>query len=298
MIAMSFRFPARTMARGAACAVALFCASAFAASTGSVDLEPRWQQGAQVDYLLTKTGMASVGGVVKVNTTNTTPVHVAVVAVEPNAYVLSWTFGETRFDEAAAAAMNPMMKKMAGVMVGRQMLLRVDRRGHLVEVSNWQAIREAGDALAGEVAATLAQSGVPGSQASAAVAQFKGRFASEQSVRAIATREAQLLLLALGHRYDRARPIEFAAIVPNPIGDGFASVTEHVELKSLDAAATLEWTQVAASVGTGPGRAGSPSVRGRAIIDTATGWPASVSQTTSASADDVERKETTSLARQ
>ena len=300
-VAMSLSFFAWNGARRHVWGLALCCAPSFAAATAattSIDLKPRWEVGASVDYLLTKTGVVRIGGVTKVNTTNTTPVHVEVASATSKGYVLTWTLGPTHFDDAASASMNPAMKKISGVMTGRQVILRLDRGGRLLEVTNWKAIREIGDATAGEIAALLAQSRMPREQAALAIAQFRSRFSSEEGVREVAGREVQVLLLLLGRRYDRSRPTEFATSVPNPVGEGQASVVERVELKSLDASAALEWTQRGAGTGVRDAQNASPSVKGRAAIDVVSGWPSLVTQTISATADDAERIETTSLQRQ
>lgn len=300
-IAMSAQFFDWSFARRCFCGLAFCCMPIYAASptaAASLDLEPRWKVGASADYLLTKTGVVSVGGVTKVNTTNTTPVHVEVASANTDGFLLSWTLGPTRFDEAATASMNPVMKKIAGVMTGRQVMLRVDRRGRLLEVMNWKAIRDAANALAVEIEAMLTQSRLSSEQIGLALTQFKSKFSSEQGVREIAGREAQLFLLLFGHRYDSSRPTEFTSSVPNPVGEGMALVVEHVELKGFDASATFEWSQRGALTGARDARNAAPSVKGHAAIDAASGWPSLVMQTISATADDAERTETTSLQRQ
>lgn len=183
-------------------------------------------------------------------------------------------------------------------MAGRKLMLRVDRHGRLVEVVNWQLVRDAANSLAGEFAAALARSSVPVAQATAAIEQFKAKFASEANVRALAMREAQLLFLMLGHRYDSTHPTEYAAVVSNPIGEGLTSVTERVESALDGNAIVLDWTQRANRSAKGLAREGEPIVRGRASFDMRTGWPTSVVQTTSAIVGDSERSEVTSLQRQ
>ena len=292
---MRFRFSPHVAARVVISAMSLLGSAGFATPTTSIQLEPHWRVGDHLDYQLKKTGVGSVGGVVKVNTWNTTPIHVEVAAVETDGFLLSWTFGETRFDDVASASMTPSMKRMAGVMAGRKLTLRVDRHGRLVEIVNWQVVRNAANTLAEEFAASLARSGVSGAQAASATEQFRAKFATEEGVRALSMREAQLLFLTLGHRYDSTHPTEYMAVVSNPIGAGVIAVKEHVQSKFDGKDISLEWSQRSTQ---GASRAEEPTVRGRASIEVQTGWPASVVQTTSAVAGDVERTETISLQRQ
>ncbi len=239
----------------------------------------------------------TIGGVVKVSTINTTPVHVEVEAVQPHGYLLAWTAGETHFDAAAAASLNPLMKKMTRVMAGRKLLLRIDRHGRLLEVMNWQAVRLVGNSMAIEIAEMLAQSGVSPTQAAPTVDKFRSMFSSEDQVRQIATREAQLLLQMLGHAYDQTHATDFAETVPNPTGDGEISAIEHVDLQNLAGNAILDWMQRPAPRG-GDASSASASVKVGPRSTSPTGWPRLVTQSVSATVDDAQRTETTSLKRQ
>jgi hypothetical protein len=302
------------------CARALLALSLLLTGTASVhatppgeravDLEPRWRVGDHVEYTLKKSGVVTTGGVVRLHTTNTTPVRIDVLQAGPDGFVIGWTMGSTHFDDAATAAMGPLERKMAGVMVGQQLKLRIARSGEIQAVDNWEAIRDLGDAMAAEVSTSLRQAGVDGLKASQASQQIRAMFSTEQSVRLASTREAQLLLLSLGHTYRRMRPTQFEVVVPNPMGSGWAPVVRRFELRRADATASLQWTQssaVARSSATEDRLKDEarkqaepdlgPRVSGDCVVDIETGWPSSVTQTISAAAQDAQRTETTSLQR-
>ena len=281
---------ARHRRDGLALALAAACLAAprADAAPSTVDLAPHWKVGEHVDYVLAKHGVITAGSQVQVDTTNTTPVHIDVLKADADGFVIGWTQGETQFDATAAASMNPVMKKMAGLMVGHPLKLRLDRNGQLQEVVNWEAIRDLGDVFAHDVTDMLAQSGVDATHRMQATAQIHAMFASEQGVRGAATREVRLLLLPLGHAYDRSRPVQVDVVAPDPTGAGDVKAPRRVELKGDPGAkATLHWSQPNAGA----------SVTGDAVIDVATGWAEATSQTVTAAASGAQRTETTTLQR-
>ena len=289
---MNPRFPLAAWRRH--CGLALFLAASClaapraGAASSTVDLEPHWKVGEHVDYVLTKHGVVTAGLQVQVDTTNSTPVRVDVLKADADGFVIGWTQGATQFDAAAAASMNPVMKKMAGLMVGRRLELRLDRGGQLQEVVNWGEVRDLGDAFARDVTDMLAQSGVDAARRTQAAAQIRTMFSSEQSVRWSATREVRLLLLPLGHAYDRSRSVQVDVVAPDPTGPGDVKTSRRVELKSGPGAKTLlHWSQAGAGA----------SVAGDAVMDVTTGWAETTSQTVTAAADGAQRTETTSLQR-
>jgi hypothetical protein len=257
-------------------------------AAGLVDLEPRWKAGEHADYVLTKHGVVTEGFRVAVDTTNTTPVHVEVLSAGPGGYLVGWTQGETHFDDSVAASMTPLMKKMAQLMAGHRLELRLDRSGRLEAVQNWTQLREMGDAFERDVGRLLMLSGVDAARREQVGVQIRAMFSSERSVRLSTTRDAQLLLRALGHALDPRRPLDIEVVVPDPAGSDELRVGEHFELKAAtDSSANVQWAQTG----------GAAQVGGNAVIDRHSGWPSLVSETVSGAANGARRTETTSLQR-
>jgi hypothetical protein len=321
------RAPARDLARLLLAAIvalsstggtpAFAATAAASAPAAALDLEPHWKAGAHVDYVITKTrartGVPASSG--------DTDVRIDILAATPEGYRIAWTFGETRLRDPATQA-NPIAARMASLMKGRRSVLRLDRSARVLEVVNWQELRDAMRPQLAEVAALMKKSGIDPVVAEAMVSQAGDVYSSEAKLRQFGLNEARVLFFALGRTYAGATPLAYDVHLPSPFGGEPIPARMEVALQSLDRAsgkAVVTMRQqpdaqamaglmeratkaIAAQAGaSAPAPGALPRLRiedgGEFTIDLATGWATTASQTRTVDSDGRTQVETTALRR-
>lgn len=271
-----------------ALATALLASFACAAARAErVDVQPRWRVGDHVTYRLTgeitSVGMDSLG-------TRPATVVLDVTEATRDGWLVTWR--KVPLPDAATQAASDVQRALRDA-AAVPMTLRLDARGRLLEVVNWQQVRDARLRLAEAKQRYRAARGTSPGTLADDMAWARTSVASEAAVRATQGYEPQVLLATVGHAYDSTAAADEPGEAPGPAGDSVAPVTLRFELQSLHAAAhraSLRVTQHALPVAARRGLAeatpasGAASLRATpapsnasitfvADVDVRTGWP-------------------------
>ncbi len=262
---------------------ALACASARAES---VDVQPHWHVGDHVAYRMTRESITAGEGFGR------RPVTVVLDVVEAtrDGWLVTWRAVPAP-DRVAAAASD--VERAVRETAALPMRLRLDVHGRLLEVVNWEQVRDARLRLADVLRRYRAARGTSPGTLDDDMTWARASVASEAAVRATQGYEPQVLLATVGHAYDSMDAAEKRGEAPDPMGASLAPVTLRFELQSLHAAAhraSLRVTQRAILVAARRGlaevttasaavpvlatpAASNASITFVADVDLRTGWP-------------------------
>ena len=284
-----------------------------------VDVQPHWHVGDHPTYRLTETTVATLDGGSKPLGSSQVMVTLDVVEARDEGWIVVWRPVPAPVTTSAANDDQRVVREAQAL----PMKLRIDTHGRLLEVVNWEQLRDARNQVA-EVMRRfmLARKATP-QVIGVAMDHEHARVADEAAVRASLAYDAQVLLASLGHAYDRAAPSELLRDAPNPMGGPTVPATLRFELDSFDrgaGVASLRVTQrtdpavlertlqavtdgIARSSGSSaPAGAGltlgGVAVTYRATVDVATGWPRMARSDIAATFKGVPTLETTLLERQ
>lgn len=213
---------------------ALACASARA---GRVDVQPHWQVGDHVTYLMTQeitTGGAAIDEGLAVDAVT---VVLDVIEANRDGWLVTWR-EVPRPDRASAAASDLARARLEAAKV--PMTLRLDAHGRLLEVVNWEQVRDRDLPLAEEIRRTMQARHDPPASIASHMDFERRRVASEAAVRASLGDGPRALLASVGHAYDSSAPSdEVVRDASDPAIGRMAPATRHFELRAFDAATHL-----------------------------------------------------------
>jgi hypothetical protein len=181
-------------------------------------------------------------------TTSRTDLEIEVLSTSDEGYVVSWTQGETRFDDPEAAN-NALVRRMANLLAGYRIILALDPEAAIEEVRNWKELKETVDKVADTLSRELRAGGLDESTVDKVIAQVTLMYATRERLEQLSTREAQMFFLVLGVELSQSEPLEYEDRLPNPLGGRPIPSRARFELKGVDRAsdeATITWTQTVA----------------------------------------------------
>lgn len=216
----------------------------------SVEILPHWKKGDLFGLEITRTREKSVDGTSTVMGTTRTPFTIEVLSADRKGYLLGWTAGTTTYGSPESGTPS-ILRQVADVMKGQQIVLEIDRRGAITGVRNWRELKTA-TLKTMETLLAPTQDSRKGSPDQALLSklrtQWKSMFATKQQIERLCSREAALYLMVLGRDYRRHEPYEYGGMLPNPLdGEALPSRTRMI-LKSYDDAsgqAVVTWSQTA-----------------------------------------------------
>ncbi len=216
----------------------------------SIEVLPHWTQGDLFGLEITRTREKTVNGKSTVMGTTHTPFTIEVLSADVKGYLVGWTAGETTYGSPTPDAPS-VLRQVANVMKGQQVILEINSHGAITGVRNWQELKTATlKAMETLLAPTQDSRSRHTDQVLLAKlrAQWESMFATKQQIEQLCTRDATLYLLVLGRGYTRHAPYEYESVLPNPLdGEALPSRTS-MALKSYDAAsshAVITWRQTA-----------------------------------------------------
>lgn len=216
----------------------------------SIDVLPHWTQGDLISIEITRTREKSVNGKSTVMGTTHTPFTIEVLSADTKGYLVGWTAGETTYGSPAPGAPS-VLRQVANVMKGQQIVLEIDSHGAITGVRNWRELKTATLKTMETLLAPTQDSRNRNTDQvllSKLRAQWESMFATKQQIEQLCTRDATLYLMALGRGYTRNVPHEYGSVLPNPLdGEALPSRTS-MALKSYDDAsghAVITWRQTA-----------------------------------------------------
>ncbi len=218
--------------------------------TPSIDVLPHWTKGDQFDLEITRTREKSVNGKSTVMGTTRTPFTIEVLSAGTKGYLVGWTAGETTYGSPAPGAPS-VLRQVADVMKGQQVILELDSRGAITGVRNWRELKTATLKTMDTLLAPTQDSRNRNTDQvllSKLRAQWESMFATKQQIEHLCTRDATLYFMVLGRGYTQHEPYEYGSVLPNPLdGEALPSRTS-MALKSYDDAsghAVITWRQTA-----------------------------------------------------
>ncbi|MBH0197278.1 MAG: hypothetical protein HP494_17205 [Nitrospira sp.] len=211
---------------------------------------PHWTQGDLFGLEITRAREKSVNGKSTVMGTTRTPFTIEVLSADTKGYLVGWTAGETTYGSPASGGPS-VLRQVADVMKGQQVILEIDSRGAITGVRNWRELKAATlkrmDALLAPTQDSKSNS-TDHVLLSKLRAQWESMFATKQQIERLCTRDATLYLMVLGRSYTRQTPYEYGSVLPNPLdGEALPSRTS-MALKSHDDASghtVITWKQTA-----------------------------------------------------
>jgi hypothetical protein len=274
------------------------------------DLRPRWDPGAQVNYLLTKTGTKR-----GVTVTSRTNVQIRVTEATEEGYLLLAAFGETRFDDPQIQS-DRLARDLGSILKGVDIKLVVDRSASVQRVHNWEVVKTNLSKAIRVMVARLQQDGAPKALTAQVEAQVTQAFSSEAAIRSAVMRELHLLFVPLGRTHSSETPFEYLTELPLLLGSGSVQARGKMDLTAVDAngLATIRWTQAAdpqnlakataaaiAQMGGAEAGRAVESTRmtltdtGEFIVDTRSGWPVTITHTRQVESGPNAKTDTTSF---
>ncbi len=175
---------------------------------GRVTLAPHWRVGDHVVYRVVQTSASTQDGDSKplVPPTDNT-ITVDVRAVDAGGYLVDWRAGAPPGSSLPMPS-DPAEAKLAQRVLSTPMTLRIDARGQVVEVVNWQQLRDLANDGTAMLTAFLRKRGVPDEMLALQEQSAQASVADEPALRASRTRQVGVLFALLGRAYDRAAPGE------------------------------------------------------------------------------------------
>lgn len=228
-----------------------FPATGYAdASHPSIEVLPHWTQGDLFGLEITRTREKTVNGKSTVMGTTHTPFTIEVLSADTKGYLVGWTAGETIYGSPAPGAPS-VLRQVANVMKGQQVILEIDSHGAITGVRNWRELKAA---TLKTMETLLAPAQDSRSNHTDQVllaklrAQWESMFATKQQIEQLCARDATLYLLVLGRGYTRHAPYEYESTLPNPLDGAALPSRTSMALKSYDDAsgrAVITWRQTA-----------------------------------------------------
>lgn len=219
-----------------------------AGAQDSVELLPHWKAGDTVRYDVVKSRQRTQGDQVTLKATTRTDLEVEVMSAGTDAAVLSWTWGETKFDDPRQAE-NPVARTMTNLTKGQRIVLEVNSRGAIQGVRNWEALKDTSVKVLEVLTNELIAAGVDQATVAKTRAQVGAMFANKEQIEQLVTRDAQLFFLLLGRPLNKREPVEFETQLPNPLGGESFPSRVRFALKNIDGKLGIANVAVTQTVG-------------------------------------------------
>jgi hypothetical protein len=211
----------------------------------SLELPMSWNKGDVRHYELVKSRKKTGAAQRAIDSTTHTPLVVEVLAADEEEFLIAWTLGETKFTGAAQG--NLLAQKVANMMTGMKVTMRVNREGNVQEVVNWQEIRDLVAKFLNLMSDELKKTGMDERSVRTITAQVSAAFSTKEQIRERCTREAQMFFLPTGGGYSTDGR-KYEDRLPNPLGGEPIPASAEFVLKSVDRnanTATILWKQAA-----------------------------------------------------
>ncbi|MFH1116776.1 MAG: hypothetical protein V1792_22905 [Pseudomonadota bacterium] len=219
--------------------------AAASAGEGSIELKPHWKQGAKKKFEIIKNRKKVGEGKVLFDGTGRTDLEISVEKADSQGYLVNWTMGETKFDQADAAK-NPIAKQAANLLKGFAILLEVSPSGELKGVKNWEELKSKATEALNAMAEVWRKSGFNEQMISQLNAQVSSTFATKEEITRMCTREPNLYFMTLGRTYKAGEPLTYDTLLPNPFGGEAFPATGSFVVARYDkesGKAEVEWNQ-------------------------------------------------------
>jgi hypothetical protein len=208
----------------------------------TLELRPRWQVGQRQVLAVVRTREHSREGQ---TARSSTRVEVTLVVRQAgrDGSVVEWSFAEPRVDDSDPARAE-IAREMAALTSGLRYVLEVDADGDIKRLRNWEQVRALSRAGVARLLDRMRGSGTPEQVVKAVAAQVTGMFASEEQIRLHGLREASLYHAAYGRRYRLGTPVDYADVLPSPLGGPPIPSKGRFLLARYEAgAAVIDWRQ-------------------------------------------------------
>ncbi len=211
----------------------------------TVDLTPQWKKGDILQYTMIRTRLKSQAETTISKSKSTTPVNIEIIEADDNGYLLSWTMGETVFEDLKQAS-DPLVRMMINITKDFNILLKLDRYATITQVKNWKDLQKASFDTIQTLARSMKDAGMDNATIETIRKQLESMCATREQIEQLCTREPQMFFLTLGRSYPLSTSIDYQDRLPNPFGgDPFPSRASFI-LEKVDAGsdiAVVTWKQ-------------------------------------------------------
>ncbi|MCP5003903.1 MAG: hypothetical protein GY941_08130 [Planctomycetes bacterium] len=183
----------------------------------SVELLPHWRKGERQSLELVKTRQRIKGNKLVLDSTTRTDFNIEIIEADNKGYLLSWTHGETTFDNPEQAN-NPIVEQMSNILKGLQIIFEIDSRGYITGVPNWKEMKKKSDKVISAIRQSLNETGADKTTVDKVCDQIASMFSTKKQIEMMSTREAGLYFLALGRNYTLSSPFVYDDVLANPFG--------------------------------------------------------------------------------
>ncbi len=197
--------------------IVFWFATTVLAGEASIVLEPHWKPGAKKKFEIIKNRKKVGEGKTLFDGTSRTDLEISVEKADSHGYLVNWTMGETRFDQAEAAN-NPIAKQVANLLKGFAIQLEVSPSGELKGVQNWEELKAKATEALDTMVEVWRKSGLNEQMVSQLRGQVSSTFATKEKITQMYTREPNLYFVALGRTYKLDKPATYDTLLPNPFG--------------------------------------------------------------------------------
>lgn len=217
--------------------VALAALAPARAQEKSLDLKPAWKKGDVERYEMTKTQTRENDGKVVRKVATRTPVEVEVLSADADGSAVRWAQGTTTFedpkfdDDPAVRALNAILKSV-------DIDLELDATGTFTGLRNWKELRGTGHKVQDTVFAQMQKTGTSKATIDYLRKETDKLFASKEAIEAAFSKQAALLVIPYGTKFELGKVVEYDTTLPNVLGgdEPFPAKGTFV-LKGLDTAA-------------------------------------------------------------
>lgn len=192
-------------------------APARADDAKSLELKPKWKKGDAVRYDMTKTQVRESDAKVLRKVTTHAPVEIEVIEADSDGSVVRWAQGTTTFedpkqdDDPAVRAVNAILKNM-------DIDLDLDANGTYEGLRNWKELRNTGHKVQDAVLAQMGKTGTSKATLDYLRKETDKFFVSKEAVEAAFSKQAALLVIPYGTKFEPGKAVEYETQLPNVLG--------------------------------------------------------------------------------
>ena len=192
-------------------------APARADDAKTLELKPKWKKGDAVRYDMTRTQVRESDAKVVRKVTTHTPVEIEVIEADPDGSVVRWAQGTTTFDDPKLDD-DPTVRAINAIFKNMDIDLDLDANGTYEGLRNWKELRNTGHKVQDAVLAQMSKTGTSKATVDYLRKETDKFFASKETVEATFSKQAALLVIPFGNKFELGKTVEYETQLPNVLG--------------------------------------------------------------------------------
>jgi hypothetical protein len=197
--------------------VALAALAPARAQDKALDLKPTWKKGDTARYEMTKTQTRENDGKIVRKVATRTPVELEVLNADADGSGVRWAQGTTTFEDPKYDD-DPGLRALNAILKSMDIDLELDATGTFTGLRNWKELRGTGHKIQETVLAQMQKTGTSKATIDYLRKETDKLFASKEAIEASFSRQAALLVLPYGTKFEVGKVVEYEASLPNVLG--------------------------------------------------------------------------------